>query len=88
MVQLNPAYGYLLNQTDIPLTRALSMAPSLSLLTGFDSTCDENQYFIDLVAGLLKTGNKKVFTSHFAFETEMMRYTCRAKMVRFKTEMT
>ena len=31
----------------------------------------------------MKNGNKKAFTSHFAFDTEMMRY--RAKMVRFKT---
>ena len=43
------------------------------------------QYFIDQVAGLLKSRNKKAFTSHFVFETEMMRY--RTKMVRFKTEM-
>ena len=28
------------------------------------------QYFIDLVAGLLKTENKKVFTSHFVHQTE------------------
>ena len=41
------------------------------------------QYFIDQVAGLLKSGNKKTFTSHFVFQTEMMRY--RAKMARFKT---
>ena len=40
---------------------------------------------IDQVAGLLKSQNKKAFTSHFAFETEVMRY--RTKMVRFKTEM-
>ena len=32
----------------------------------------------------LKSRNKKAFTSHFVFETEMMRYR---KMVRFKTEM-
>ena len=41
------------------------------------------QYFIDQVAGLLKSGNKKTFTSHFVFETEMMRY--RDKMVQFRT---
>ena len=44
------------------------------------------QYFIDQLAGLSKSGNKKAFTSHFVFETEMMRF--RAKMVRFKTKMT
>ena len=43
------------------------------------------QYFIDQVAGLLKSGNRKAFTSPFVFETEMMRY--RTKVVRFKTEM-
>ena len=32
------------------------------------------QYFIDQVASLLKSRNKKVFTSHFVFETEMMRF--------------
>ena len=42
--------------------------------------------FIHLVAGLQKRGNKKAFTSHSVFETEIMRY--RPKMVRFKTEMT
>ena len=42
-------------------------------------------YFIDQEAGLLKSRNKKAFTSHFVFETEMMRYG--TKMVRFKTEM-
>ena len=50
MVQLNPAYGHLLNQKDIPLTRAFSIPPpppphththTLSVLTGLDSTCDE-----------------------------------------------
>ena len=45
----------------------------------------QDQYFIDQAAGLLKSENKKTFTSYFVFETEMMR--CRAKMVRFKTEM-
>ena len=44
------------------------------------------QYFIDLVTSLLKNGNKKAFKSHFVFETEIMRY--RAKMLRFKTEIT
>ena len=44
------------------------------------------QYFIDLVTSLSKNGNKKAFKSHFVFETEIMRY--RAKMLRFKTEMT
>ena len=43
------------------------------------------QYFIDQLAGLLKSENKKAFTSHFVFEAEVMRY--RAKIVRFKTEM-
>ena len=42
-------------------------------------------YFIDQEAGLWKSRNKKAFTSHFVFETEMMRH--RTKMVRFKTEM-
>ena len=43
-------------------------------------------YFIDQEAGLLKLSrNKKAFTSHFVFETEMMRYG--TKMVLFKTEM-
>ena len=37
------------------------------------------QYFIDQLAGLSKSGNKKAFTSHFVFETEMMRYG--AKMI-------
>ena len=40
---------------------------------------------IDQVVGLLRSRNKKAFTSHFVFQTEMMRY--RTKMVRFKTEM-
>ena len=35
---------------------------------------------------MLKSGNKKVFTSHFVPETEIIQYT--AKMVRFKTEIT
>ena len=43
------------------------------------------QYFTDQEASLLKSGNKKAFTSRFVFETEMMRH--RAKIVRFKTEM-
>ena len=43
-------------------------------------------HFIDQVAGLLKSGNEKAFTSHFVPETEIMEY--RAKMARFKTEMT
>ena len=30
------------------------------------------QYFIDQVAGLLKSGHKKAVTSHFVFETEMI----------------
>ena len=32
------------------------------------------QYFIDQVAGLLKSVNKRAFSSHFAFEAEMMRF--------------
>ena len=32
------------------------------------------QHFIDLVAGLLKSGDKKALTSHLVFETEIMRY--------------
>ena len=44
------------------------------------------QYLFDLVAGLLKSGDKKAFTSCFVPETEMMQK--RVKMVRFKTEMT
>ena len=44
------------------------------------------QYFIESAAGSsVESGNKKAFTSHFVFETEMMRY--RTKVVRFKTEM-
>ena len=39
----------------------------------------QNQYFIDRVAGSLR--NQKRITSHFVFETEMVRY--RVKMVRF-----
>ena len=31
------------------------------------------QYFIDQVACLLKSGNKKAFTSHFVFERKIMR---------------
>ena len=44
------------------------------------------QYLFDLVAGLLKSGDKKAFTSCFVPETEMVQK--RVKMVRFKTEMT
>ena len=44
------------------------------------------QYLFDLIAVLLKSGNKKAFASHFLHETKMMQY--RAKMVRFKFEMT
>ena len=45
------------------------------------------QYFIESAAGSsVESGNKKAFTSHFVFETEMMGF--RAKMVRFKTEIT
>ena len=43
-------------------------------------------YFIDQLAGLSKSGNKKAFTSHFVFETEMMRYG--AKMIRCRTWLT
>ena len=43
------------------------------------------QYFNDQVAALLRSRNKKAFTSHFVFDTEMTRY--RAKLVRFKTEL-
>ena len=39
----------------------------------------------DQIASLLKSRNKKAFSSHFVPETEMMQY--RAKMVWFKTEM-
>jgi len=42
------------------------------------------QYFIDQVAGLLKSKNKKTFTSHFVFETEMMQF--RTWMTRFRTD--
>ena len=38
---------------------------------------------MDLVAGLLKSGNKKAISSNFVPETEKMRY--RVKMVQFKT---
>ena len=44
---------------------------------------NQYQYFIDQLAGLSKRGNKKAFTSHFVFETEMMRYG--AKMIRCRT---
>ena len=44
------------------------------------------QYLFDLVAGLLKSGDKKAFTSCFEPETEMVQK--RVKMVRFKTVMT
>ena len=44
------------------------------------------QYLFDLIAVLLKSGNKKAFASHFLHETKMMQY--RAKMVRLKFEMT
>ena len=37
------------------------------------------QYLFDLVAVLLKSRNKKAFTSHFVPKTEMMQY--RAKLV-------
>ena len=54
--------------------------------SGFEITeFSQYQYFIDQVAGLLKSGKRKTFTSHFEFDTEMMRY--RAKMGRFKAEM-
>ena len=43
------------------------------------------QHLFDRVASLLKSGNKKAFSSHFVPETEMMQY--RATMVQFKTEM-
>ena len=36
---------------------------------------------MDQVAIMLKSGNKKTFTSHFVFEAEMLRH--RAKTVRF-----
>ena len=42
------------------------------------------KYFMDQVATgaiMLKSGNKKTFTSHFVFEAEMLRY--KAKKVRF-----
>ena len=43
------------------------------------------QYLFDLVAGFLKSGDKKAFTSCFVPETEMVQK--RVKMVRFETEM-
>ena len=42
------------------------------------------QYLFDLVASLLKRGNKTAFTSHSVPETEMIQY--RAKMVPFNRE--
>ena len=46
----------------------------------------QHQCLVDLVANLLKSETKRLFsTSHFVFVTEMMWY--RAKMVRFRTEM-
>ena len=47
---------------------------------------NQYQHLFDQVAGLLKSGIKKAFKSHFIPETEMLQH--RAKMVRFKTEMT
>ena len=41
-------------------------------------------YFIDRVAGLSKSGNKKAFTSNFVLK-KVVQY--RAKVVGFKTEM-
>ena len=38
------------------------------------------------MASLLKHGNKKPFTSHFVFETEMMQYTTKTRMIRFRTD--
>ena len=48
----------------------------MNLLTGASllALAKSIYYFIDRVAGLLKSRNKKTFTSHFVFETEMMRY--------------
>ena len=54
-------------------------------MQNFPTLKHSSHSFIDRVAGLLKRRNKKAFTSHFAFETEMMQYG--TKMVRFKTEM-
>ena len=39
------------------------------------------KYFMDQVAIMLKSGNKKTFPSHLVFETDMLRY--RAKTVWF-----
>ena len=39
------------------------------------------KYFMDQVAIMLKSGNKKTFPSHLVFETDMLRY--RAKTVLF-----
>ena len=44
------------------------------------------QYLIDQVAGLLKSRNKKAFTSHFVFKTEMTQY--RAKMVNLRQKLS
>ena len=48
-----------------------------------------SQYHSDgtyLMASLLKHGNKKPFTSHFVFETEMMQYRTKIRMMRFRTD--
>ena len=39
-----------------------------------------------LMASLLKHGNKKPFISHFVFETEMMQYRTKIRMMRFVTD--
>ena len=62
--------------------RSTSMISDQNYTTRSSSTI-KLQPFWNRVAGLFKSGNKKAFTSHFVFETEMMGY--RAKMERFKT---
>ena len=44
------------------------------------------KYFIDQIF-IVEKQKQKGFSSHFVSKSEMMRYSYRAKMVRFKTEM-
>ena len=63
-------------KVQLPLTTAILKS---------QNSVSSNILPIDQVAGLLKSGNKKAFTSILSSKHEMMR--CRAKMVRFKKEM-
>ena len=63
---------------------------TIQLTSNQNSTLTHYQYLLDQAAGLLKSGNKKAFTSLFVPETEMVQYRApiQSKMVPFKTEMT